>query len=122
MGELGLFYDLAPVALVAGSLLNSLKGHNPVEPAKLGAAIVSGPFVESFQDLFDTLVAAGGAIVARGDSELAQSVTALWRDEPARTRAISVAQDVVARGDAAFSETIDRLAALLPNEAADARA
>ncbi len=122
MGELGLFYDLAPVALVAGSLLNSLKGHNPVEPAKLGAAIVSGPFVESFQDLFDTLVAAGGANLARGDIELARVVATLWRDEPARARQIAVARNVVAQGAAAFGETIDQLAALLPGEAAHARA
>ncbi|MEQ1707368.1 MAG: 3-deoxy-D-manno-octulosonic acid transferase [Terricaulis sp.] len=122
MGELGLFYDLAPIALVAGSLSNSLKGHNPVEPAKLGAAIVTGPFVESFEELFGTLVAAGGASIVHGDTELARAVAALWRDEAARVRQSAVAQDVVAQGDAAFGETIDRLAALLPREAADARA
>ena len=42
-----------------------LKGHNPIEPAKLGAAILTGPNVESFHDVFDALFAAQGAMIVR---------------------------------------------------------
>ena len=49
---------------VAGSLLPHLKGHNPIGFAKLGSAIITGPYVESFQDLFAEMLAAGGARVA----------------------------------------------------------
>ncbi|MCA8887096.1 MAG: hypothetical protein KDA35_10730, partial [Hyphomonadaceae bacterium] len=61
LGELGTLFDLAPVSLVAGSLLPTLKGHNPIEPAKLGSAIITGPYVESFEDLFAEMFAAGAA-------------------------------------------------------------
>ncbi|HEX3066145.1 MAG TPA: 3-deoxy-D-manno-octulosonic acid transferase, partial [Dongiaceae bacterium] len=41
LGELGLFYRLAKVVFVAGSF--RWQGHNPIEPALLGSAVVSGP-------------------------------------------------------------------------------
>jgi 3-deoxy-D-manno-octulosonic-acid transferase len=114
LGELGVFYDIAPVALVAGSLLPHLKGHNPVEPAKLGSAMITGPHVESFQDLYDELFAAGGAVVARSAEELAQAVARLWRDEAARARQIEAARAVTAQGSDAAEQTLEALQALLP--------
>ena len=117
LGEMGLFYDLAPVSLVAGSLLPALKGHNPIEPAKLDAAIVSGSHVESFQDLFDALSAAGGVTIARDADTLAAAVTRLWRDEAARASQVSAARGVIAHGVEAFDETVTQLLALLPQRA-----
>ena len=45
LGELGLFYRLAPIVLVAGSLgaPGSIGGHNPLEAAQLGCAVIFGP-------------------------------------------------------------------------------
>ena len=114
MGEMGLFYDLAPVALVAGSLRAHLKGHNPVEPAKLGAAIITGPHVESFQDLFTALSQAGGALIAADAIEIANAVALLWRDEAARLCQLAAARSIVAHGAPALGETIAQIAALLP--------
>lgn len=114
LGELGLFYNLAPIALVAGSLLPHLKGHNPIEPAKLGAAILTGPHVESFQDLFDALFAAGGATSVDTPSSIAAAVTLLWRDDASRTEQLEAARRVAAQGADAFTHTLSSLAALLP--------
>ncbi|MBL8547049.1 MAG: 3-deoxy-D-manno-octulosonic acid transferase [Hyphomonadaceae bacterium] len=114
LGELGTLYDLAPVSLVAGSLLPQLKGHNPIEPAKLGSAIITGPYVESFQDLFDTLFAAGGAASVRDAQSLAAEISRLWRDEPARARQLEAARSVIAQGADAFDRTLDAVLALLP--------
>lgn len=126
LGELGLFYALAPVSLVAGSLLPHLKGHNPVEPAKLGSAVVTGPYVESFQDLFDALHARGSASTVRDAQELAQAVERLWEDEAARGRQVDAARSVTAQGADAAEETLAALLALLParaeNRTADASA
>lgn len=114
LGELGLFYDLAPCTLIAGSMLAHLKGHNPVEPAKLGCAIVSGPNVESFQDLFDTLVAADGVTIAPGSDVLAAAIAALWRDEAARTAQAEAARAVIDQGAMAMDATVAQILALLP--------
>jgi 3-deoxy-D-manno-octulosonic-acid transferase len=121
LGELGLFYDLAPVALVAGSLLPHLKGHNPIEPAKLDAAVVTGPHVESFADLFDAMFAAGGAIKVDTAEALAGAVANLWRDDAARARQIEAARAVTAQGAEALEETVSQLTALLPKTPAEPR-
>jgi 3-deoxy-D-manno-octulosonic-acid transferase len=122
MGELGMFYALAPVSFIAGSLLPKLKGHNPVEPAKLDAAIVTGPYVESFQDLFDALLVANAAMRADDAEAIAGSVSALWRDENLRARGVTAARAVVDQGAAALEDTVARLSALLPAPAPEARA
>ncbi len=113
LGELGVFYDLAPTALVAGSLLPTLKGHNPIEPAKLDCAVISGRHVESFQDLFDAMTAQRAATIVNDDDELAASVAAFWRDEAARSAQIQAAREIVDQGDAAMDATVSQLAALL---------
>jgi 3-deoxy-D-manno-octulosonic-acid transferase len=46
LGELGLFFRLARVAFIGGSLVRGVGGHNPLEPARLSCATVSGPYTE----------------------------------------------------------------------------
>ncbi len=60
MGELGLFYRLAPIVFMGGSLVEH-GGQNPIEAVKLGASIVHGPHVFNFTDVYDALDRAGGA-------------------------------------------------------------
>jgi 3-deoxy-D-manno-octulosonic-acid transferase len=48
LGELGLWFRLADLAVVAGSLVPGIGGHNPLEPARLDCPIVSGPHVENW--------------------------------------------------------------------------
>jgi 3-deoxy-D-manno-octulosonic-acid transferase len=117
LGELGTLYDLAPVSLVAGSLLPHLKGHNPIEPAKLGSAIITGPNVESFQDVFDALFAAGGAVKAEGAEAHAAEVAHLWADETARARQCEAARGVANQGAQAFEQTVTQILALAPERA-----
>jgi 3-deoxy-D-manno-octulosonic-acid transferase len=117
LGEMALFYDLAPISLVAGSLLPDLKGHNPVEPAKLGSAVLSGPNVESFQDLFDALFTGQAALRVDDAHDIAVAVTHLWRDEARRARQIEAARAVIAHGAAAFDNTVTRLLTLTPAHA-----
>lgn len=114
LGELGLFYELAPIAFVAGSLLPQLKGHNPVEPAKLGAAILTGPHLESFQDLFEALITAGGAVVVNDAETLAGAVASLWRDDMKRAAQMQAAREVIAQGAHALDVTAEQLLALTP--------
>jgi 3-deoxy-D-manno-octulosonic-acid transferase len=114
IGELGLFYALAPVSLVAGSLLPHLKGHNPVEPAKLKSAILTGPHVESFADTFTELLAAKGAITVHDADAIADIIAHLWASEPDRAALLDAAAAVTSRGGASLDKTINALEALLP--------
>lgn len=49
LGELGLFFRLAPSAFIGGSLVPK-GGQNPLEPVKLGVLPVTGPHMENFAD------------------------------------------------------------------------
>jgi 3-deoxy-D-manno-octulosonic-acid transferase len=60
MGELGLWYRLASVSFVGGSLA-PVGGHNPYEAAQLGSTILHGPNVANFASIYDDLDQAGGA-------------------------------------------------------------
>ncbi len=62
LGELGLFYRLADVALVGGSLVPH-GGQNPMEPARLGCPILLGPHTGNFAERVLDLVEAGAVRV-----------------------------------------------------------
>lgn len=76
LGELGLWYRLAPVSLVGGSLV-PIGGHNPYEPAALGSAIIHGPHVANFRDIYDRLDAGRAARCVNDAAELAATVSEL---------------------------------------------
>ncbi len=117
MGDLGLFYALAPVALVAGSLLPTLRGHNPVEPAQLDCAILTGPHVDSFADIYAELIAEGGATRVRDAASIADAVQSLWTDAARRNQSTHAAQAFAARGADALEKTVTALEHLLPRVA-----
>lgn len=74
LGEMGLWYRLASVAFVGGSLV-PVGGHNPFEPAALGSAIIHGPHVANFADGYRRLHAAGAAVEVAHAEALAGAVT-----------------------------------------------
>ncbi len=80
LGELGLWYRLAPVSFVGGSLVDR-GGHNPFEPAALGSAIIHGPHVRNFADIYARLDAAGAARQVRDVATLITAVTDLSRPD-----------------------------------------
>ena len=79
MGEMGLFYRLSSVIFVGKSLAGR-GGQNPIEPAKLGSAILHGPHVGNFVDAYAALDQAGGAIEVADASELAGRLGLLFAD------------------------------------------
>lgn len=83
IGELGLWYRLAPVALVGGSLAE-VGGHNPHEPLALGCAVLHGPNVWNFSESYAELDAQGLSRLIGNADELAAAVQANWQNAQAR--------------------------------------
>ena len=83
MGELGLVYRLAPIVFMGGSLV-SHGGQNPIEAIKLGAAVLHGPHVANFAEIYAALDAAGGAEQVTDSSKLAVRVGAWLKNAEAR--------------------------------------
>ena len=71
LGELGLWFRLARVTLVGGSLVAGIGGHNPFEPARLGCPVVSGPYVDNWRGVYAELTAARAVRTAEGVGALA---------------------------------------------------
>lgn len=57
MGEMGLAYRLSHLTFVCGSLVEGLSGHNPLEPARLNNAVLTGPHIASFADSYMSMIA-----------------------------------------------------------------
>ncbi|MGE0409829.1 MAG: 3-deoxy-D-manno-octulosonic acid transferase [Amphiplicatus sp.] len=91
LGELGLFYRLSDISFVGGSMTPK-GGHNPLEPARLGGAILHGPFTFNFDETYADMRAAGGAALVRNDRELATAVRRLLSDEKTRRAMAEAAQ------------------------------
>lgn len=82
LGELGLWYRVAPISFVGGSLV-PIGGHNPFEPAALGSAIIHGPHVENFEEIFGRLREAGAARMVTSSETLGAAVRTLLSPEVA---------------------------------------
>src|SRR5690606_31702674 len=67
LGEMGLWYRLCPAVVMGGSF-GGVGGHNPWEPARLGAAVLHGPDTANFAEDYAALDAAGAAMCL-GDAE-----------------------------------------------------
>jgi 3-deoxy-D-manno-octulosonic-acid transferase len=93
MGELGLFFRLTDIAFVGGSLVPH-GGQNPIEPARLGCAIVHGPHMENFLAVEGELKAAGASALAASAEEIAREVGTLLSTTASRQRRIAAARSV----------------------------
>ncbi len=75
MGELGLFYRLAPLACIGRSFsLDGGGGHNPIEAAQLGCAVLHGPNVQFQQQIYDDMNTAGAALCMSSPEYLIETV------------------------------------------------
>jgi 3-deoxy-D-manno-octulosonic-acid transferase len=111
LGEMGLWFDLCPVAFIGGSLV-PVGGHNAYEAVAHGAAVVTGPQVANFAALYDRLFAAGGAVKVSDGPSLAEAIRAL-DDTGNRDRLTAAAEAaILAEGDAT-AETATLLLSLI---------
>jgi 3-deoxy-D-manno-octulosonic-acid transferase len=113
LGELGLFYRLAPLVFVGGTLAPR-GGQNPFEPAKLGTAILHGPYTENFAEIFESLDQNGGAIAVGDAEELAKAAGALLADGALMRDMARAAADTAASLGGALDLTMEALGPYLP--------
>ena len=76
IGEMGLFLRLTEIAFV-GRSLSATGGQNPLEPAALRTAVLSGQNVQNFRDSYKKLIADGNARLVKDKDMLAGAVSYL---------------------------------------------
>jgi len=108
MGELGLLYRLAPVVFIGGSLIEH-GGQNPIEAAKLGAAIVHGPHVWNFAEIYAALGEAHGAELVTDGERLTAAMAALMAQPGLRTRIAGAGKTTVEGLSGALERTLHAL-------------
>lgn len=95
LGELGLFYRLSPIAFVGGSFV-PVGGHNIIEPAQLGAAIIHGPFMHNFREVRESFANAEAHMEVTDTNALVSALTTLLKNPKALAQkqesALKVAQ------------------------------
>jgi 3-deoxy-D-manno-octulosonic-acid transferase len=79
LGELGLFYRAAPFAFLGNSMVQG-GGHNPLEPARLERAVITGPYTANFEGAFNILLGAQGKGRVSSTEELSGLVAQLFAD------------------------------------------
>ena len=108
LGELGLVYRLAPIVFIGGSLATR-GGQNPVEPIKLGAAVLHGPHVWNFAEIYAALDAAHGAEQVTDGGRLTVRVGAWLTDAAERVKVAARARETVTQLAGALDRTLAAL-------------
>lgn len=118
IGELPAIYSLATVVFVGGSIANN-GGHNILEPAAVGAAIVTGPYTHNFAGIV-TVFAKSQAIIqlpvtsgGQADNALGNVFRELLTDQERRRILGQRAKQLVVQNQGATERTLDLLDSLL---------
>ena len=119
LGELGLFYRIAGVAFIGGSM-GGIGGHNPLEAALLDCAILHGPDMANAAAMAEALRAAGASEIATDAGALARALEPMLADPAARGRRAAAAATVAARQRHVLDAVLDRLSPWLDRLESDA--
>jgi 3-deoxy-D-manno-octulosonic-acid transferase len=112
IGELASVYALGRVVFVGGSLA-PFGGHNILEAAAAGRAVVVGPHMENFQEIADEFEAAGALVRVRSAEELADATLSLLADDARREALGARGREILSRNRGAAARSAAALAALV---------
>lgn len=108
IGEMGLYLRLTEVAFVGRSLFAE-GGQNPLEPAMLGCAVLSGSNVQNFREAYQRLARRGSARMVRDTEMLAKGVHYLLMNDDARRKMIEAGVVAVQEMRGALTATLKGL-------------
>ena len=110
LGETGLWFRLAPLAFLGGSLV-PVGGHNPWEAAQCAAALLIGPLRETVRTDVAELEASGAALTVADAGALGDAAAALLGDaerlERMRGAGLALAAAQVGRAEALARELLE---------------
>lgn len=108
LGELGLFYRAAAVALIGGSLIPH-GGQNLLEPARLGTAVLHGPHMDNFRAIVDEMTGRGAAHEVADAEELVKALERLMGDEELRREIADTGERIAAAKDGILDTVLAQL-------------
>lgn len=108
LGEIGIFYSLADFVFIAGSL-KEIGGHNPFEAIKLKTAVISGPYIFNFSEIYEELVKQKACIIAKDENEIFDNVQKLFKDDKLVKDLVKKSEKVILNSDNISSNIIDEI-------------
>lgn len=114
LGEMGLLYRLADIAVMGGSFVEGIGGHNPLEPARLGVPVITGPHTFNAEDLYDEMLSWVACIRADAPADLPRHLKGLITYNIVRRQISDAALDYAARQGAALESAMALLEPRLP--------
>ncbi|WP_273726973.1 lipid IV(A) 3-deoxy-D-manno-octulosonic acid transferase [Brucella gallinifaecis] len=108
IGEMGLYLQLTEVAFIGNSLTKE-GGHNPLEPAMMGTAVLTGKNVQNFRESFQRLIKNGGARVVKDRNMLAGAINFLFNNPEHLKTMIRAGADTVKDMRGALNRTLNSL-------------
>ncbi|MDB5423308.1 MAG: kdtA, partial [Phenylobacterium sp.] len=114
LGELGALFTVADAVVMGGSFVEGVGGHNPLEPARLGRAIVTGPHAFNARDVYAQMFAEVAAIEAADADALARHIRGLLGNPIIARRIGEAALAYAGRQGAALEAAMALLDPLLP--------
>jgi len=112
MGELAQAYPFATVVFVGGSLVPT-GGHNVLEPAQAGKAVVVGPHMENFQEIADDFLAKDALVQIQRAEDLGPAIARLLASAEERDRLGTRGRALVEGNRGALQATVEALAELV---------
>jgi len=114
MFEMGLFFRLADVVVMGGSFVPRVGGHNPLEPARLGRPIVTGPHAFNAAAVYGEMFDEVAAIEAADGAALARHLRGLLTEPLIAPRIGEAALAYAERQQGALDQALALLEPLLP--------
>ena len=112
LGELGLFFRLGDIAVMGGSFLADIGGHNPLEAARLDRPVVHGDHYANWIDIYGALGA--GGVGCEDEAALTAALTRLLSDEGERARVAAAARAAADAEDGVLDRLWAQLEPMLP--------
>ncbi|MBI4723882.1 MAG: 3-deoxy-D-manno-octulosonic acid transferase, partial [Rhodomicrobium sp.] len=113
IGELGLFYKLAPLSFIGGSLVVH-GGQNPIEAVKLGSGILNGPHTFNFAETYAVLQRYRGCKLVAGPDDLAAALRWLFENPAEAEEMRRHAAAAISTLCGALDKTLEALKPYLP--------
>ena len=113
LGELMAFFACAQVAFVGGSL-QAIGGHNLLEPAAVGTAVVTGPHLHNFAEISRRMDEAGALRIGADADAVGAALEALLADPALRQAMVQAGGELVEQGRGALQRTLALVGDHLP--------
>lgn len=114
IGELGLFYHLTNIACIGRSFSDDGGGgHNPIEAAQLNCAILHGPKVQNFRDVYDEMDRADAAVQFNSKEELFYKLKEFMSDPALMKQAQEKSLEFTKEKERVLQTVMDNLAPVI---------